>query len=216
MRVLLLFVLAWSGTSLACPDGQYEMCVVPRPWGGCAQKVCVPNGGTIVDGASDGLKDLNMGVIQLGNGAVNTTVQAGKSLGNVADRIDWEKVKKVDWGTAVWIASAIWNGAACIASDGASPGVGVEGSTMACSENACACAAISIAMAVKNRSDMSEEERGKVTQVVNDPQFEKIMKRSATVSAANKQLSIMGIKRTARPTPEPDVTEPGCPGCIVP
>jgi hypothetical protein len=27
----------------ACPANHHKVCVLPRPWGGCAQSVCVPN-----------------------------------------------------------------------------------------------------------------------------------------------------------------------------
>ncbi len=206
---ILATALFTSSIAWACPDGQYEMCVLPRPWGGCAQKVCVPNGGTIIDGASDGLADLNQGVIRLGNGVVNAPAQVGKSLGRVASNIDWNKV---DWGTGLLIVSAIANGAACLASDGASPGQGIDGATVGCSENACACAGISLAMAVKRRSNMSDDEKAKTEEMVNNPQFEAILQRPEIISATTHQLSSMGIYRrqVERPDPRP------CPRCMVP
>ena len=44
MRILLLFVSLFmiSSLGLACPDGQHEECILPRPFGGCAQMICVP------------------------------------------------------------------------------------------------------------------------------------------------------------------------------
>lgn len=32
-----------SQISLACPSGQHEECILPRPWGGCIKRICVPN-----------------------------------------------------------------------------------------------------------------------------------------------------------------------------
>jgi len=32
-----------ANMGMACPNGSHEECVLPRPWGGCAQKVCMPN-----------------------------------------------------------------------------------------------------------------------------------------------------------------------------
>lgn len=29
--------------STACPGGQHDECVLPKPWGGCAQRICVPD-----------------------------------------------------------------------------------------------------------------------------------------------------------------------------
>jgi Domain of unknown function (DUF4157) len=31
-----------ASSSYACPDGQYSLCVVPNPFGGCIQSICVP------------------------------------------------------------------------------------------------------------------------------------------------------------------------------
>ena len=42
----LWFALAFSSLSVtgyACPGGQHQECAIPRPWGGCAQNVCVPD-----------------------------------------------------------------------------------------------------------------------------------------------------------------------------
>ncbi|MCX6132157.1 MAG: hypothetical protein NTX25_24255, partial [Proteobacteria bacterium] len=77
-----LSTLFYSAISLACPNGQFEQCVLPRPWGGCAQSACIPNGGVITDTVSDGLADLNQGVIHLGNGVINTTRGVGGSVAN--------------------------------------------------------------------------------------------------------------------------------------
>lgn len=36
-------LMAYSSIAGACPDGQHSECILPRPWGGCAQSICVPN-----------------------------------------------------------------------------------------------------------------------------------------------------------------------------
>lgn len=41
-KFLLLSFLTVSSSVFACPDGQYETCILPRPFGGCAQNACIP------------------------------------------------------------------------------------------------------------------------------------------------------------------------------
>jgi len=41
-KFLLLSTLTVSSAVFACPDDQYEACIVPRPFGGCAQHACLP------------------------------------------------------------------------------------------------------------------------------------------------------------------------------
>jgi len=36
-------LFANSTALLACPGGQHDECVLPRPWGGCAQTACFPD-----------------------------------------------------------------------------------------------------------------------------------------------------------------------------
>ena len=43
LRAIVVGSCLASQAALACPDGQHSECVLPRPWGGCAQSVCVPN-----------------------------------------------------------------------------------------------------------------------------------------------------------------------------
>ncbi len=217
MKLLVPVLLTISSIASACPAGQYEMCAIPRPWGGCAQKVCVPNGGTLTGGASDAFADLNQGVIHFGNEVVNTSAQVGGSLATTAGKINWAKVDLNVVATAVFIAEFLVNGAACIASDGVSPGYSSGangGGTIVCSQNACACSALSLAMAIKLRSDMSPEEKQKTEQIVNDPQYGQIMARASTISATTTQLIALGIYRREAARPNP----PRCngPRCIEP
>jgi hypothetical protein len=41
MKRILLFLL-FSPYALACPHDQYRECILPKPWGGCAQYICIP------------------------------------------------------------------------------------------------------------------------------------------------------------------------------
>jgi hypothetical protein len=43
MKFLIAVIFMFSIDAIACPSGQHEQCVIPRPWGGCAQRACVPN-----------------------------------------------------------------------------------------------------------------------------------------------------------------------------
>lgn len=63
----------------SCPSGQFEQCVLPNPFGGCSQKVCVPDGGSVTGGLIGPLSDLNKGVINLGNGVVNAPKSVSSS-----------------------------------------------------------------------------------------------------------------------------------------
>jgi hypothetical protein len=211
-KLLAFVLLAQSTFTFACPDGQYEQCVLPRPWGGCAQKVCVPNSGAIVDGVSDGLVDLNQGVIKLGNGVVNTSQSVGNSLSNVADKIDWSKIDVNALATAVFIVEFLANGAVCLASDGVSPGYSSNpGGTITCNANACACSALVLAMAVKLRSNMSPEEQEKTNQIVNDPKYDALLKNLTIVAESTKALQQMGIYKRDTVRPRPVCTRRPCP-----
>ncbi|MBC7530086.1 MAG: hypothetical protein H7318_00815 [Oligoflexus sp.] len=186
--VILSIVLFLSSNGYSCPNGQYEQCILPRPWGGCAQKVCVPNGGSITGGMTTALRELNQGVVQMGNDKVLINQVLGRKLGNTASAINWPKFSKVDWATAAFISSFVANGVACIASDGTSPGADFTGSQVICSENACACAAISLVAAIKNRSNLSEQDKGRIQGILNDPKFAELMNRDATQSAVDLEL----------------------------
>lgn len=214
-RIMLCLALLPAGLSFACPENQYEMCVLPRPWGGCAQNVCVPNGGTIVDDASDNLADLNQGVIHLGSEVVNTSQQLGQNLSSIANQINWPKVDPSILETTALVGVGLFYGAVCVASDGASPGgpapVG-PGGTIVCSTSSCACAAVALAMAVKGRTDMSPEQKPKVAELANDSKFAEIMQRPAIISETHAQLSAMGIHQVFR---DP-IEHPRCSHCQLP
>lgn len=49
---LMLMLFLGSQQVLACPENQHEECALPRPWGGCAQSICVPD-------FNDPIKDVN-------------------------------------------------------------------------------------------------------------------------------------------------------------
>jgi len=184
--------------SYACPDGQYEMCIAHNPFGGgCATKICVPNGGSVFDAASDSLAELNQGVIHLGNEIVRVPENVGKGLADTASKIDFDKAAEIDWQTGLLVITAIANGVACVASDGAAPGQGVDSGAVLCSQNACACAAISLAMAIKNRSNMSEDEQQSIQQWANDPKYAEIQQRTSTQLAVDQQISALRIRKLA-------------------
>ena len=199
MRHLLLAITLFTSTlGFSCPSGQFEQCVLPNPFGGCSQKVCVPNGGSVTGVLTGPLSDLNKGVINLGNGVINAPKSVSSRMNLSAASINWEQFEKIDWAAATFIASAIVNGVACVASEGSAPGAGAGGTSVVCSENACACAVLSVVAAIKLRSDMTPEEKQQTEEVINDPKFAEIMSRPETQTAVNSQLNSMGIYQTPR------------------
>jgi hypothetical protein len=121
---------------------------------------------------TDAFEQLKSGVIQIGNQVVNAPSSAGRAIGEVGNVMDLNRLEEVDWGTGVFIGSAIYHGVLCVASKGTSPGQGYAPGTQSfCSANACACAAGSIYAAIKRRSDMSPEEQQQLNSIVNYPVF---------------------------------------------
>lgn len=121
-----------------------------------------------------------------------------QNLSVQAASINWEQFEKIDWAAATFLASAIVNGVACVASDGSAPGAGVSGTNVVCSQNTCACAVLSVVAAIKLRSDMSPEEKQQTEEVINDPKFAEIMSRPETQSIVNSQFNSIGIYQTPR------------------
>jgi hypothetical protein len=68
-----LLCLATAPNIMACPKGQHQECVLPRPWGGCAQKICVPDSANPLDALQDMLdaEALKLAMSAKENDAVN-------------------------------------------------------------------------------------------------------------------------------------------------
>jgi len=211
---LLSCLVLWSTTSFACPDGHYEACVLGRPWGGCAQKACIPNGGTLTGGATDALADLNQGIIRVGDKIVSTSSEAGRGLSNIANRIDDINLSKVDWNSLALAGAAIYYGGLCIASSGTAPGGPAPsgaGGVIDCTVNSCACSAVATAMLVKNRTNMSDGEKDQMQAVTDNPTFDAAVKNPQTLDEAQKQLFAMGL---LKPIPEDKRPSPSCRRCV--
>jgi len=111
--VIVGFCFAASQAALACPDGQYRACIVPRPWGGCAQYACVPK---VEDPIAAMTRALNDKALAL---AIE-----GRDSEKIRDREDCMVI--VTAGLAVWGTSlgGPWVGLASGAAGGAAASIG--------------------------------------------------------------------------------------------
>jgi hypothetical protein len=208
-----LLMALTSATGFSCPDGEYEICAIPRPWGGCAQKACVPNGGKLTGGAANALADLNRGIIRVGDQIVSTSAAAGRGLANIANRVDDINFSKVDWNSVALAATAIYYGGVCIASSGAAPGgpTPAGGGVLDCSVNSCACSAVAAVMLIKNRTNMSDGDRAQLQAIADNPTFDAAVRTPQTLAEAQKQLASMGLLKPVKNDFDP---RPTCPRCI--
>jgi hypothetical protein len=107
-KVIFGFCLATT-SALACPGGQHSECIIPKPWGGCAQKICVPN----IDNPLDALQK------QIENEAytIAITARENETIKDRQDCVVLVATALAVWGTAkggpfVGLASGAAGGAA--------------------------------------------------------------------------------------------------------
>lgn len=107
MLITILLVLI-AEQSLACPDGQYRTCIIPRPWGGCAQYACVPK-----------VEDPIAAMTRALNDKATSLAIEGRDSDTIQDRTDCVVI--VTAGLATWgtTLGGPWGGLATGISGGA-------------------------------------------------------------------------------------------------
>lgn len=137
------------------------------------------------------MSEVNAGIVSFGKGSLKVTEPLKRGLNRVAEKAE---PGKIDWTDVLLVASIVSNGAACVASDGTSPGVPTEGSSALCGGNACGCAVLSLFMLMSRHGEESDEE-GKVKQMVESPEFTDVLSRTNINASVDEAISSLGVGR---------------------
>jgi hypothetical protein len=138
---------------------------------------------------------------------INTLPSVKSSMNSLAGKI---KTPKIDIETAVLLAAAIANGAACVYSDGTSPGYSSDPATATpCSGNACTCAAICLGMALarENNNDNDKsyqtpaDQNAQLEQVTNDPKFANLINQPGIQAEVKNKLIDMEVYKPSLEEP---------------